>query len=283
MTDLGEKNTNKNFKEKDLFNSQSNNSKPKIRTEKKVFVFLVILVLAALSLGIWQISSQLSDPFYPEVGEDSSNSQLSDTTETKAPRIENLRTKDTDQDGLTDYEELYMHKTSPYIADSDSDKINDKAEIDQGTDPNCPAGVICSREAASDTSGDLTMDDLSNLSADQVRDIMRDAGASEQLLSQISDEELLQTYLEVLETESTNFDTITNTATTNTTTNDQQFSYETLDYDTLFNLEPSAIRQLMIEGGVPEDALNEIDDDTLQQIYQESLADNLDYLIKEAP
>lgn len=283
MTDLEEKNSNKNFKEKDLFNSQPNGSKPKRGTEKKVFIFLVILLLITLPLGVWQISRQLKSPFKPKIDLANSNYQLSSATNIKTPRIESLRDKDTDQDGISDYDELYVYKTSPYITDSDSDKISDKIEIDQGTDPNCPAGMVCGRapsEVATNTNTangeELSITDVSNLSADQLRDVMRDAGATEQQLNQIGDDELLQIYQEILETEGTDLGLNLNVSgSTNTTTDDQPFDYETLDYETLFNLEPAGIRQLLIGGGVPEETLDQIDDETLRQIYLESLSQNL--------
>ena len=52
-------------------------------------------------------------------------------------------TKDTDNDGLLDVDELNNYKTSPYLEDSDSDGVNDYQEIIAGTDPNCPAGKNC--------------------------------------------------------------------------------------------------------------------------------------------
>jgi len=290
MTDSSRKNTNKNYQEKDLSNFPPQDGKPRKKSEKKVLVFLVILVIVALPLSIWQINRQLKSPFAPKKAEQTSSSnQLSSATNTETPRIESLRTSDTDQDGISDYDELYVYKTSPYIADSDSDKIDDKMEIEQGTDPNCPAGVVCSREPSEEmsntntTSGEESSDtDVTNLSADQLREVMRDAGASEQQLNQISDDELLQAYQEILETEGVDLglDLNVNSTTTNTTDSDQPFSYETLDYETLFSLEPAGIRQLLIEGGVPKETLDEIDDETLLQIYQESLSQNLNDLVE---
>ncbi|MBU4217319.1 hypothetical protein L6270_02480 [Candidatus Parcubacteria bacterium] len=64
------------------------------------------------------------------------------TTDTEVPATVNM-TKDTDGDGLTDYNELNTYKTSPYLEDSDSDGFSDKVEIDSGKDPNCPTGAIC--------------------------------------------------------------------------------------------------------------------------------------------
>lgn len=59
--------------------------------------------------------------------------------------LELQKTKDTDRDGLSDYDELYLYHTSPYLADSDSDGIQDAVEIAQGTDPNCPSGKPCAQ------------------------------------------------------------------------------------------------------------------------------------------
>ena len=40
---------------------------------------------------------------------------------------------DDDNDGLTDLDEVQIYGTNPYLADSDSDDINDKEEVVYGT------------------------------------------------------------------------------------------------------------------------------------------------------
>jgi hypothetical protein len=57
--------------------------------------------------------------------------------------VASQRTKDTDKDGLTDFDELNIHGTSPYIEDSDSDGIPDGQEVAASQDPNCPTGQDC--------------------------------------------------------------------------------------------------------------------------------------------
>ena len=42
---------------------------------------------------------------------------------------------DTDDDGLNDYDEVYVYKTNPTVADTDGDGINDGDEISLGSDP----------------------------------------------------------------------------------------------------------------------------------------------------
>lgn len=54
-----------------------------------------------------------------------------------------LKSQDTDQDGLSDYEELNQYRTSAYLKDSDGDGLDDKTEVVGKTDPNCPKGRGC--------------------------------------------------------------------------------------------------------------------------------------------
>lgn len=61
----------------------------------------------------------------------------------KTNELDSLKSKDTDNDGLNDYSELYAYRTSPYLSDTDSDGIPDAIEIAMGTDPNCPEGTQC--------------------------------------------------------------------------------------------------------------------------------------------
>ncbi|MBR9676119.1 hypothetical protein GOV05_03865, partial [Candidatus Woesearchaeota archaeon] len=46
-----------------------------------------------------------------------------------------LDREDSDNDGLSDYEEIYTHHTIPILADTDNDEWQDRFEVDAGTDP----------------------------------------------------------------------------------------------------------------------------------------------------
>jgi outer membrane protein OmpA-like peptidoglycan-associated protein len=46
---------------------------------------------------------------------------------------------DTDEDGLTDYEEIYVYGTDPLNPDTDGDGFSDGQEVEMGTDPLDPA------------------------------------------------------------------------------------------------------------------------------------------------
>jgi alpha-tubulin suppressor-like RCC1 family protein len=45
-------------------------------------------------------------------------------------------TRDPDQDGLSNFAEIVIHKTNPNDADSDGDSFNDRLEVTENTDPN---------------------------------------------------------------------------------------------------------------------------------------------------
>ncbi|NQV12527.1 hypothetical protein HQ524_04140 [Candidatus Uhrbacteria bacterium] len=73
--------------------------------------------------------------------------------ERASEEVKQQKSKDTDGDGINDYDELNVYRTSPYLADSDSDGMDDGREIKSGDDPNCPVGQDCGRGIASSEGG----------------------------------------------------------------------------------------------------------------------------------
>ncbi|MFA5318320.1 MAG: hypothetical protein WC323_02505 [Patescibacteria group bacterium] len=200
--------------------------------QKLAAVFLIIFGLSAFILWIIQFRSGLNvaEPLTQE--EIASMEQSREETNTDA-----LRAQDTDQDGLSDYDEFYFYDTSPYLEDTDSDGLWDKEEIESGEDPNCPLGQDCySAEATVDsgsgtgqTQNDLELDteainnylsesansdtevsdaDLEtqiieeilsgNADATNLRILLKESGMDENMLNQISDEDLINTYKNTL-------------------------------------------------------------------------------------
>ena len=49
---------------------------------------------------------------------------------------------DTDEDGLTDYQEIFNFKTDPLKADTDSDGLADGYEVRRGTNPSVVNNVV---------------------------------------------------------------------------------------------------------------------------------------------
>lgn len=151
--------------------------------------------------------------------------------EKQQQEMDALKKTDTDVDGLNDYEELYVYKTSPYLKDSDSDGTDDKIEIAQGGDPNCAPNQPCATKtlnavnpetlkegfaadtaatavtnAAADGTTDIqappslgaTGAAFATMTPDQVRVILKQSGVDDATLASLSDDQLRQLLIEAI-------------------------------------------------------------------------------------
>jgi len=200
--------------------------------------------------------------------------------------IETLRGKDTDQEGLNDYEELYLYRTSPYLADTDGDTYSDSLEIKKGTDPLCAEGKICGTD---ETKFDLaqkqqlldqlsgageTMQDWQNsledlnfdeIPADVLRQALLESGMPEDELNQLSDEDLFALYQQAQE-ELSDASAVTDSVATDETLE--------LNEDDLLALSPAELRALLISQGADAVSLEEISDDDLVILLQQSISES---------
>ena len=106
---------------------------------------VIAMAVAAVIFIPLRINRVISAPF-----ERRSTVAFKTQSELQEERMEALKQKDTDGDGLSDYDELFIFQTSPYLADSDSDGHDDKVEIESGNDPNCPQGQTCRMPSSGD-------------------------------------------------------------------------------------------------------------------------------------
>jgi hypothetical protein len=107
------------------------------RRHKIGFLLLIVAVVSITSLWVIQLRRNIISPLYGD-------SQTESVASNQPTQSEiDLRAKDTDSDGLNDWDELNLYKTSPYLNDTDSDTFSDKQEIDSGNDPTCPQGQTC--------------------------------------------------------------------------------------------------------------------------------------------
>ena len=186
------------------------------KNQKIALIVLAVFVLFLMVAWSIQFKRSLTEPFAYKGGD----SQV-DTTENAAVTDADLKNKDTDGDSLSDWDELNVYKTSPYLEDSDGDGTKDGDEIKAGADPNCPEGKTCSTTVpsgentqASNTPSLLTGNqlDLSSVSSSDVelqaliqgesdpgkiRKLLLDAGMDKNVLSQISDADLVSSYREM--------------------------------------------------------------------------------------
>jgi len=179
------------------------------RQQKMAVGFLASGAILIIVLWVFQFSAQLNKP----LNTDKKLSKNATSTDT------DLTLRDSDGDGISDYEEINIYKTSPYLEDSDSDGINDKQEISEGTDPNCPKGKICnavespSAPASSSTiiqeetpvvSGDAAI--VPNIGAEvtpaTLRQLLLQNGYDAATLEKISDEDIMKSYEEAIKSQS---------------------------------------------------------------------------------
>lgn len=182
-----------------------------------LFVVLAITIIMFV-LGGAQVLHSIRAPFAPRVR------TYSSAEEAQEKEVAAQKARDTDNDALSDYDELHIYITSPYISDTDSDGVLDGAEVQAGEDPNCPAGKNCGPaetlvgpgtqptdfalnpgsgavvDSQQSTFIGLTPDTIQNMTPTQVRELLRGSGVSEDVLAQFSDEALMQLFNQTLAT-----------------------------------------------------------------------------------
>lgn len=189
------------------------------KPRKIALVVLVVLAVAIIIFWIWQIRSQINGPFSLTDTNSGDNSSLNSAT------ADILKGMDTDSDGLSDYDEIYIYGTSPYLEDTDGDGISDYDEVMRGTDPLCLEGKNCYTDSEIETTDapnilppllDMDNNDLGvytgvdeqtalqalsgNIDAQALRDLLLSTGVTTvDILDQISDEDLLKSYRESLQ------------------------------------------------------------------------------------
>jgi len=285
---------------------------------KKLFLWSFSLIgVMILTLGYLQFKKNINYPstYWREViASNKKEKARYESLLEKADNIENpeeLKNKDTDKDGLSDYAEIYIYKTSPYLPDSDSDGFDDKTEIESGNNPLCPAGKDCGGLAPSKEGEEkpnlenlppnflgntfglssplgqgevnpLNNNPLENIPPEVLRTYLRQAGLSEETLKQIDDATLKKLYEEVLKKEmAKEANTNTNTSlnlNSNTNTNPPATpSFSGPSFGNLFDLFTSGfsgakIRELLKSQGIVDpQVLDQIDDKTLESLFFQAL------------
>lgn len=261
------------------------------RKEKILVSSFMIIGVGVLLLGFLQFYSRKTITVYDVFGQP--NKSGSSETAALAPLLgsgtnssqDSLKLLDTDGDGLTDYDEINTYGTSPYLEDSDSDGTLDKEEIDKGDNPNCPKGQTCgfavttNNEAGLNTSSTDTNQLLNNallpdtfggltgleqglldgsLDAASLRSLLEQNGAGQDLLNQISDEDLEGLYKSTL-----------GRAEDGGLLDNGNNSLQSLG--DIQNLSVDQIRQMMVEGGLSAEEVANLSDDEVQTIFQQTL------------
>jgi len=242
---------------------------------KHAVLFLIFCVLLVVGVGYsWkQVQEGLREPYRYDIPEDEASPRWSDSYDRETLRAIRLKTIDTDKDGLSNYDELYVYNTSPYLEDTDSDSILDKKEIEQNSDPNCPKGQTCFSPEVSDSGASIPIfQDLplsgtgsaeeralaGTATPDEIREILLQAGMSKEEVEQLSDETIKELYLESVEE--------SDVSPSGSVSMDDMRSY-------IEGLSADEIKVLLKESGATDEMLETIDSATLKQILLESMSD----------
>lgn len=183
------------------------------KREKGFLMVLIFLGLGALFLGFLKIRAGIYGPFWRSRATPAFKPDL-------LKQAMALQNKDTDEDGLSDFEETYIYKTSIYLPDTDSDGLTDKEEIEKGNDPLCPKGEECllspsqTKESFTDPSPmnlmnenmddymsektNLAKPDLGKISIEGIRELLIKAGMDKEILDSVDDETLKKVYEETV-------------------------------------------------------------------------------------
>jgi len=164
-----------------------------------------------------------------------------------------LKEKDTDGDGLSNYDELFTYGSSPYLFSSAGDEVSDGEKIRNGQNPNCPKGQSC--DVSTITIGNTQTDDT--VSVEYLRQVLKLSGAPAATVDAADDAAILALYQEATKTAGTNNNTNT-----------------TPSLSTLSGLKATEIRSLLQQSGVDAKTLQSVDDKTLEAVYQEIISSN---------
>ncbi len=207
------------YGENQNYDFEANNPEPQKSGKGQKIAVGALAIFAIFILFMWSSSlkQSISSPFTYQ-GEIPKESSKSATCESGDCQFEeNLKLKDTDQDGLSDWDELNVYGTSPYLEDSDSDGYTDKEEILKNQNPSCPVGRECKEFSNTESSGGTNALDLSRLEGldassliSGLEDSQEDSTSSkykgirelflasgqfdEEFLNQFTDEQLFEAY-----------------------------------------------------------------------------------------
>jgi len=235
-----------------------------MKSKKSSILFLSFLTIFAVGLIYFQIRGAIFSPF-KKSEQTAVDKQIEST-------VNILATQDTDEDGLTDFDEEFVYQTSVYLTDSDSDGFTDKQEADAGSDPLNPNSTpkLVKSETGSETNflektfkaeeiqsfqeAGTEAKNQNEISAQEIRDLLvNSAGLSRDVVDKLDDEMLIKLYNETKQETGIDLQTL----------GQEQAAEKIFDI--------SQMRQILIEQGVDETMLNQVDDATLEQMFLEAL------------
>jgi hypothetical protein len=246
--------------------NQSLNQNKMDKNRKMSLIFLSVFSVAIIVFAFLSFNNTLRGPFESQL----SKKVESDRTvcvdghcfpegvlegdlsgldrDTLEPENLDLKLIDTDGDEISDWDELFVYETSPYLADTSGDGINDyDAIFVHGIDPLCPRGEDCygdSHQYDIEREDDLFTEEMEGMDdLNLLLESLDDMGEM--------DENLLEDLLE-----------------------DDDYSSEDIPDDLQPDqVSPDELRQILLEGGLSQEEIDQLSDEDIMDIYQETFSD----------
>lgn len=243
------------------------------RNQTLSVIFVAVLGVLIVVFGFWKLGDSLQVPFPGgDKKYDPDNKIVVETEEIKSADEEDpqvLKQRDTDQDGLSDFDELYIYQTSPYLADTDSDGMTDIDEIKNQGDPTCPSGQNCFRtvDLYEQEQKQLEQKEEVTLSVVQIRALLLQTGQfTVEQLDLFSDDELMAFYQEILDA-NPELKKVATEVEMPTEPQDGMAAVVPAE-----NLTSEQIRDLLRQQGISESDIALISDEDLQKLYKEAFS-----------
>lgn len=191
-------------------------------TKEQKFGYAVVIAcgVLAVTFGMFYMVKHVKAPFIVTYD----GSKLLTGDDAKAAEVAAQKAADTDDDGVSDYDETKIYGTSPYLSDTDSDGIDDGTEIRSNMDPTCARGTECTR-TVDDIEPGTSIDDglvgetqataaaeaaaakaeveqmkvlLGNATPDEIRALLVESGVPQANVDAMTDEEITTLYAGVV-------------------------------------------------------------------------------------
>jgi len=234
------------------------------KANKNSLFWLIILTVVIVFFGFWQIRYNIFNPF-KQPGADQEPLEMD--------IIDAYKNLDTDEDGLSDYEEMYVYNTSIFLNDSDGDGFSDKDEIDAGSNPLNPDSTPLNKEVTQEkTVLEQEIDPPASGGseekfAQEIRDLLiNQAGLSPEIVNSLLDKDLITLYNETKQETGINLQDLAEQAIRSGNFSQSEQMIEEID--------PQVLRQLLIGQGVDPKILGQIDDQGLKELFRQSLEQN---------
>ena len=222
----------------------------------------------ALVFGVIHFRNGISAPFSSRGLREIAGSQ----SDSGNPQFAELSQQDTDGDGLNDYDELYVHQTSPYLEDSDSDGVGDGQELVSSTNPNCAFERNCEQLGAStaaqlgtelDTSALLGAVQINGqITPQKVRELLLAVGVEQSKIDSLDDVAVLEVYQEMLHRVTQTLNTAPAATEPPTISGQGDIS----------QYSAAQLRQLLLDNGVAQATVDAISDEQLFELAAQAVA-----------